>query len=65
VYGDDPRMNLWLTFVYPDNRGANSKCLPKDVYAWAAWVESLGLDPTATRALLRYNENLIKADSDV
>jgi len=65
VYGDDPRMNLWWTFVYPDNRGANSKCLPKDVYAWAAWVESLGLDPTATRALLRYNENLIKADSDV
>lgn len=59
VYGDDPRMNLWWTFVYPDNRGANSKCLPKDVYAWAAWAESVGIDPAGTRALLAYNTTLI------
>lgn len=64
VYGDDPRMNLWWTFVYPDNRGANSKCLPKDAYAWAAWAESTGLDPKATKDLLRYNELLIKAPQD-
>jgi hypothetical protein len=60
VYGDDPRMNLWWTFVYPENRGANSKCLPKDVYAWAAWAESVGLDPQATRSLLRYNSRLCR-----
>lgn len=59
VYGDDPRMNLWWTFVYPDNRGANSKCIPKDVYAWCAWAESVGIDPLATRCLLEYNETLL------
>lgn len=60
VYGDDPRMNLWWTFVYPDNRGANSKCLPKDVYAWATWAESTGIDPLATKSLLSYNQTLTK-----
>jgi UDP-glucose 6-dehydrogenase len=59
VYGDDPRMNLWWTFVYPDQRGCKSKCIPKDVYAWAAWVESLGITPYATNDLLRYNTKLL------
>ena len=58
VYGDDPRMNLWWTFVYPSKRGVNSKCLPKDVYAWSAWAESTGIDPAATRSLLEYNKTL-------
>jgi len=40
VYSDDPRFNLWWTFVYPEKRGITSKCMPKDVYAWAAWAES-------------------------
>ena len=60
VYGDDPRMNLWWTFVYPNNRGANSKCIPKDIYAWCAWAESVGIDPFATKKLLEYNDKLIK-----
>jgi len=60
VYGDDPRLNLWWTFIYPKNRGANSKCIPKDVYAWCAWAESLGINPEATRSLLNYNQTLIK-----
>jgi len=59
VYGDDPRFNLWWTFVYPDNRGMNSKCIPKDVYAWAAWAESAGYDPQLTNSLLRRNERWI------
>ena len=59
VYGDDPRMNLWWTFVFPDNRGCNSKCIPKDIYAWAAWAESAGIDPVATKSLLQYNQQLI------
>jgi len=59
VYGDDPRMNLWWTFVYPDKRGMNSKCIPKDPYAWCAWVESLGGDARITRALLERNEEYI------
>lgn len=60
VYGDDPRFNLWFSFVYPDKRGMNSKCIPKDVYAWCAWAESLGYEPKITRALLNKNKEWIK-----
>lgn len=63
VYGDDPRFNLWWTFVYPDKRGFNSKCLPKDVYGWAAWAESIGADATLTRSLLEANNDLISHHS--
>lgn len=60
VYGDDPRFNLWWTFIFPDKRGMNSKCLPKDVFAWCAWAESLGYEPKITRALLERNKEWIK-----
>lgn len=60
VYGDDPRFDLWWTFIYPEARGANSKCIPKDVYAWAAWAESLGYTPEITRALLERNKKWIE-----
>jgi UDPglucose 6-dehydrogenase len=56
VYGDDPRFDLWWTFVYPDKRGFNSKCIPKDVYAWCAWAESLGYNPEITRGILERNK---------
>lgn len=56
VYGDDPRFNLWFTFVYPDRRGMDSKCIPKDVLAWAAWAESVGYTPKITRSILNQNE---------
>jgi UDPglucose 6-dehydrogenase len=60
VYGDDPRFNLWWTFIYPDKRGCNSKCIPKDVYAWSAWAESCGYTPELTNALLERNRKWIK-----
>lgn len=60
VYGDDPRMNLWWTFVFPDKRGFNSKCIPKDVYGWASWAESLGYIPELTNKMLEVNERYIK-----
>lgn len=60
VYGDDPRFNLWWTFVFPDKRGFKSKCIPKDVYGWCAWAESVGYDPKLTRKLLAVNEDYIK-----
>lgn len=63
VYGDDPRMNLWFTFIYPDKRGFNSKCIPKDVYAWKAWAESVGVFPQLTRTLLQYNDELIRSNN--
>jgi UDPglucose 6-dehydrogenase len=56
VYGDDPRFNLWWTFVYPDRRGFSSKCIPKDVYAWAAWAESVGYSAEITNAILKRNK---------
>jgi len=59
VYGDDPRFTLWWTFVYPDKRGFKSKCIPKDVYAWCAWAESLGATPEITRNLLESNKKWV------
>lgn len=60
VYGDDPRFNLWWTFIFPEKRGFNSKCIPKDVYAWSAWAESVGIDPKVTKAILERNKLWIK-----
>jgi len=56
VYGDDPRFNLYWTFIFAGKRGMNSKCIPKDVYAWAAWAESLGHEPDITNGILERNK---------
>jgi UDPglucose 6-dehydrogenase len=64
VYGDDPRFDLWWTFVYPDRRAANSKCLPKDIYAWATWASNNGADVSATRSLLMFNESLSSTSAE-
>lgn len=63
VYGDDPRFNLWWTFVLPDQRGFNSKCIPKDVYGWASWAESVGYDPALTNKLLEVNDRYLCSQS--
>jgi len=63
VYSDDPRFNLWWTFVFPDKRGFSSKCIPKDVYAWCAFAESLGYEPKITRALLEKNKEWLKQNA--
>ncbi len=59
VYGDDPRFNLYWTFIYPEARGFNSKCIPKDVYGWGSWAESVGVTPQLTNRLLELNEQYI------
>jgi len=64
VYGDDPRFNLWWTFIYPEKRGFNSKCLPKDVYAWMAWAESTGYKPVLTEAILDKNKEWINPPNE-
>jgi UDPglucose 6-dehydrogenase len=62
VYGDDPRFNLYWTFIYPDKRGFNSsKCLLKDVPAWCAWAESVGIDPILTRTLVNKSNEYAQA----
>lgn len=63
VYGDDPRFNLWWTFVYPKKRGFRSSCIPKDIYGWAAWAESCGYKPELTIKLLEVNETLLRNSS--
>ena len=63
VYGDDPRFNLWWTLVFPNKRGFNSKCIPKDVYAWAAWAEGMGIKPEITNAILERNERWINGNN--
>jgi nucleotide sugar dehydrogenase len=63
VYCDDPRFNLWWTFVFPDKRGFQSKCIPKDVYAWCAFAESLGYYPAITRSLLEKNKQWLNMNS--
>lgn len=60
VYSDDPRANLWWTFVYSDKRGFNSSCIPKDILAWRAWAESLGYDPKITKVILEKNKEWLK-----
>lgn len=60
VYGDDPRFNLWWTFVFEKNRGMDSKCLPKDVYAFCAWAESIGYNPVITKGILERNKKWLK-----
>jgi len=62
VYGDDPRFNLWFTMIYPEKRGFNSKCIPKDIYGWCAWAESAGYKPELTRKLLEVNDVLIHSN---
>jgi UDP-glucose 6-dehydrogenase len=54
VYGDDPRFNLWFTFVYPENRGfQSSKCLSKDLPAWVSWAKQVGYKPEITELLIK------------
>ena len=60
VYSDDPRFNLWWSFIYPEKRGFNSKCIPKDVYAWVAYAETMGYDPKITKAILKKNREWLK-----
>jgi len=59
VYGDDPRFNLWWTFVFPKQRGFNSKCIPKDVYGWSAWAKKVGYNPELTDKMLEVNEQYL------
>lgn len=62
VYGDDPRFNLWWTFVYPEKRGFNnSKCLAKDVPAWCAWAESVGASADITNLLVEKSNEYARA----
>ena len=60
VFGDDPRFDLWFSFIYFEPTDTSrevlgfdsSKCLKKDIPAWCAWAESVRVDPSITRKLV-------------
>lgn len=60
VFQDDPRMSPYWTFVYPKNRGFESKCIPKDIYALASFAKKIGSPMRITEAILKQNEKWIR-----
>lgn len=56
VFQDDPRMSPYWTFVYPKNRGFETKCIPKDIYAIASFARKIGSPITITEAILKQNK---------
>lgn len=56
VFQDDPRMSPYWTFVYPNNRGFKSKCIPKDIYAIVAKAKDAGFTMEITEKILEVNE---------
>ena len=59
VYHDDPRMSPHWTFVYPNKRGFDSKCIPKDVFAITAYARTNGSPMPVTEAVLARNDYLV------
>ena len=56
----DERMGRSHTFVFPDKRGFDGKCLPKDVAALIAQADELGVDAGFMKAVQKKNEELYK-----
>lgn len=52
----DERMGRSHTFVYPEKRGYDGKCLPKDVAALINQADELGADATFMKAVQEKNE---------
>lgn len=56
VFQDDPRMSPYWTFVYPNNRGFETKCIPKDVYAITSFARDMGSPMKITESILEQNK---------
>jgi len=54
----DKRMSRDFTFVYPDKRGFDGKCLPKDINAIVASSEGAGYSPLFLKDVLKNNERI-------
>jgi UDPglucose 6-dehydrogenase len=57
-YLADPRMSRYFTFVYPEKRGFEGKCLPKDINAIVKASEKVGYEPEFFADLLKNNNRL-------
>ncbi len=57
-YLADPRMSRFFTFVYPEKRGFEGKCLPKDINAIVKAAEKVGYRPEFIADLLKSNDRI-------
>lgn len=57
-YLADPRMSRFFTFVYPEKRGFEGKCLPKDINAIVKASEKAGYRPELLIDLLKNNDRI-------
>ncbi len=57
-YLADPRMSRYFTFVYPDKRGFEGKCLPKDLNAIVKASEKAGYYPQFIADMLKNNDRI-------
>ncbi|MFA5871607.1 MAG: hypothetical protein WC858_02685 [Parcubacteria group bacterium] len=56
----DERVGRMFTAVFPDKRGFEGKCIPKDVNAIAKAAEDSGYDPRFIKSILENNERIRK-----
>jgi len=56
IYHDDPRMSPFWTFVYEEDRGFHSSCIPKDIEAICALAKEYGYRMEITEKLLERNK---------
>ena len=60
-YLADPRMSRYFTFVYPDKRGFEGKCLPKDINAIAHASRKAGYKAEFIEEILKTNDRIRQA----
>lgn len=63
-YLADPRMSRYFTFVYPEKRGFEGKCLPKDLNAIVKAGEKAGYLPEFIRDILKNNDRIRRQDGE-
>ena len=57
-YLADPRMSRYFTLVYPDKRGFEGKCLPKDLNAIVKASQTVGYNPQFIADMLKNNDRI-------
>ncbi|MCX6797486.1 MAG: hypothetical protein NTX98_03370, partial [Candidatus Doudnabacteria bacterium] len=56
----DPRMSRYFTFVYPNKRGFEGRCLLKDLNAAVKFFEEAGYKPEFIRDIIKNNDRIRK-----
>lgn len=60
AWAADPRVDIMHTAVFPDKRGFDGKCLPKDINAFVESSIDHGYNPQLIQEVLRTNERITK-----